>query len=128
MRGNYYVVGRVVCRCIQISALAVFLIVSVLFILGCDDEKDGIAGAPTPTPTPCTSIDPPVFVNQGALTPLGRREACVPVGECVATLIETEKKIAKKYCERTENITCGPGTCSSGSCEAVYDADNSQSA
>lgn len=114
----------------QNFALTLFLLVSVLLIPGCKKQEEQIARAPTPTPTPqCTAIDPRPFINQGTTTSLGTHEACVPVGQCTGTQIDTEKKIAQDYCESTENATCRPGAGCSGnrSCKAVYDAANSSS-
>ncbi len=111
----------------RISALAVFLVVGVVFTSGCEKEKQEIARAPIPTPTPCTSIDPPAFRNQAATTPLARREVCVPIGECVATNANTENKIAEHYCNQSYSTTCRPGSCSRRSCKAVFDSGNSVS-
>ncbi len=112
---------------LQISALAIFLLVAVLFTSGCEKEKQEIARAPIPTPTPCTSIDPPAFTNQASVARLGRRTECVPVGECVGTNVDTENKMARNYCEQNYTTTCRPGSCSSRSCKPVFDSVNSVS-
>ena len=113
----------------RILVLAVLVIGGAFLITGCDKEKQEIARAPTPTPTPCASIDPPAFVNQTSTARLGRREECVPIGKCVSTEIETEKKIARNYCEQNYNSTCRPGACTGTnvSCKPVYDEANSRS-
>ena len=109
----------------RILVLAVLVIGGAFLITGCDKEKQEIARAPTPTPVPCTSIDPPAFVNQNVATRLGTYEVCVPLGQCVATQVDTENKMAQKYCDNTESATCRPGACGSGSCKPVFDEQNS---
>lgn len=112
-------------RSLQLFVLAIFLIGVAAFITGCEKEKQEISRAPTPTPTPCAAIDPPPFVNQNATTRLGTYEVCVPAGQCVATQVDTENKMAQAYCDSTESATCRPGSCSSGSCKPAFDEQNS---
>lgn len=127
MRRNGKVMRNVDFTCFQISALTVFLLLSVIFVSGCQKEKEQITRRPPPTPTPqCTAINPPAFRNQAAVTPLARREVCVPVGECVAANTDTRDKMALHYCVQSESRTCRPGGgCSSGSCKPVFDSANS---
>lgn len=106
-------------------ALAVLIVGGAVFITGCEKEKQEISRAPIPTPTPCTSIDPPAFRNQASTTPLARREVCVPVGECIATNANTKSKIAENYCNQFYTSTCRPGSCSSRSCKPAFDSGNS---
>ena len=128
MRRKSKVLRNIDFKRFQLSALSVFLLVSVLFISGCQKEKEEITRRPQPTPTPeCTEIDPAPFRNQGTTTRLSTQEVCVSVGQCVGTQIGTENKIAQKYCESTQNSTCRPGRCNRGSCKAIYDVANSSS-
>lgn len=127
MRRNGKVVRNVDFTCFQISALTIFLLLSVIFVSGCQKEKEQITRRPPPTPTftPCTAVDPLAFTNQAAVTPLGRREVCVPVGECVAANTDTRDKMARTYCVRNHRATCRTGFCSSRSCKPVFDSATS---
>jgi hypothetical protein len=80
MRRKGKALGSWIFKCFQISALTVFLLVSVLFDSGCQKQDEEIARQPPPTPTPlCTAIDPPAFRNQAAVTPPlpGEKNACL---------------------------------------------------
>ena len=112
-------------RLCQILALSFLVIGGAVLITGCEKEKQEIAKSPRPTPTPCPVIDPPAFVNQSAHTRLGTSQVCVTAGKCVATQVDTENKMAGKYCDRNHTATCQPGNCSSGSCKPKFDVNQS---